>query len=80
MSNKPLDAVPPPVSAVDPHLPRQGHAPLARVAAAAALTTLVDQAVFRLIRSDDEQPPVGELFRFRRGSRLRQPILSLQPL
>ncbi|BAI99065.1 hypothetical protein Sj15T_10640 [Sphingobium sp. TA15] len=69
MSSSPLDAVPPPVSAVDPLPPRQGHAPLARVAAAAALTTLDGQAVFRIIGSEDSRLPLGEIFRLRRGTR-----------
>ena len=76
-SKSPLDAVPPPVSAADPLPLRQGsgpvgHSPHARVAAAAALTTLDGQAVMRILASSDRRLPVGELFRFRRGSRIHR--------
>jgi hypothetical protein len=70
VSPSPLDTVPPPVSAVDPLPPRQGHAPLARVVAAAALTTLDGQAVFRLISSGAANSCIGPLFRLRRRSRI----------
>lgn len=69
----PLDAAPTPVSAAGTAPPRIEQAP-ARIVATAALTTLADQAVFRLVASDISELPVGELFRFRRGSRLHAPM------
>ncbi|MDB5724779.1 MAG: hypothetical protein JWQ16_1533 [Novosphingobium sp.] len=73
-STSPQDAVPSPVSAVDPLPPRQGLTPLARVAAAAALTTLDGQAVFQIIGPKEQLMPLGDLFRFRRGSRMHRPF------
>jgi hypothetical protein len=68
-SISPQDVASPPVSAADPLPLRQGLPPLARVVAAAALTTFEGQAIFQILRSDDADMPQGEIFRLRRGSR-----------
>lgn len=75
-SPSPLDVVPPPVSAANPLPPRQGLPPLARVAAAVALTNLDERAVLRVIMTCDQSLPVGGLFRFRHGSRYNCPVAA----
>ena len=53
-----------------------GVSPLARAVAAAALTTLDQQAVFRLLWSTEPSLPESDLFRLGRGSRAHRPIAA----